>query len=74
MGSEVVVMERGAEVDAAIVKARLTDFVCAGMLESVTVNVSAVALAAAVEVPVIAPVAAFKVRPAGRAPLVSDQL
>ena len=54
----------------AIVSVRLTDLLCTGMLESVTVNVSAVALAAAVGVPLIAPVAAFKVRPAGSVPLV----
>jgi hypothetical protein len=56
-----------------MVRVRLTDLFWAGLLESVTVNVRAVALAVAVGVPLIAPVAAFKVRPAGRVPLVSDQ-
>src|SRR5271170_432307 len=38
------------------------------------VNVSGVAFAAAVGMPAMAPVAAFKAKPAGRVPLVSDQL
>jgi hypothetical protein len=42
--------------------------------ESVTVKVSGVLLAVTVGVPVIAPVAAFKERTAGRAPLVRDQV
>jgi len=41
---------------------------------SVTVNVIGVAFAAAVGVPVIAPVAAFNKSPAGSVPLVNDQL
>jgi hypothetical protein len=57
-----------------IVRVRLTDLLCAGLLESVTINVSAMALAVAVGVPLIAPVAAFKVRPAGSVPLVKDQV
>ena len=57
-------------IGPAIVRVRLTDLLCAGLLESVTINVSAVALAAAVGVPLITPVAAFKVKPAGRVPLV----
>ena len=57
----------------AIVSVRLTDLLCAGLLESMTVNVSAVALAVAVGVPLIAPVAAFKVRPAGKEPDTIDQ-
>jgi len=42
--------------------------------ESVTWKVSGVPFTAAVGVPVIAPVEAFSVRPAGSAPLVTAQL
>jgi hypothetical protein len=48
----------------------LTDDVCAGLLESVTVKVSGVELAVAVGVPVIAP-ADESERPLGNVPLVS---
>jgi hypothetical protein len=61
-------------VDAVIVKVRLTDLVCAGFSESVTVNVTGVALADAVGVPVIAPEVAFNDRPLGNVPEVSFQL
>ena len=44
---------------------------CAGLLESVTENVSAVALATAVGVPLIVPAEALRLKPAGRVPLVS---
>ena len=67
-------MFNGAGPDAAIVNARLTDWVWAGLLESVSKNVSAVALAVAVGVPVIAPVEAFNDRPAGSVPLVNNQV
>ena len=73
MGSEVVVMD-SVPPAVAIVSDRVTDFVCTGLLESVSLNVSAVALAVAVGVPVIAPVEAFNDRPAGSEPLVSDQV
>ena len=73
MGSEVVVMD-SVPPAVAIVSARVTDFVCTGLLESVSLNVSDVALAVAVEVPVIAPVEAFNDRPAGSVPLVNDQV
>jgi hypothetical protein len=66
-----VVMLNGTVPTATIVSGRLTDLLCAGLLESVTVNVSATELAAAVGVPVIAPEDGFRVRPAGRAPLVN---
>lgn len=58
----------------AIVKVRLTDLLCTGMLESFTVKVSAVAVAEAVGVPLITPDEEFSTSPAGRLPLVSDQL
>ena len=74
MGREVVEMLNGAVPAAEIVSERLTDLLCAGLLESVTLNVSAVALAAAVGVPVIAPVDVFNLRPAGSVPLVSDHV
>ena len=66
-----MVMTMGAE---EIVRDRLADFDKAELLESVTLNVSGVALAAAVGMPVIAPVEAFSARPAGSVPLVSAQL
>ena len=45
-----------------------------GLLESVTLNVSGRAFAVTVGVPIIAPVDAFKLRPAGSVPDVSDQV
>ena len=59
--------------EEATVSVRVADFVCTGLLESVSLNVSDVALAVAVGVPVIAPVEAFNDRPAGSEPLVNDQ-
>jgi hypothetical protein len=56
------------------VRPMVTDWVCTGLLESLTLNVSAVALAGAVGVPVIAPVDAFNDRPAGSVPEVNDQV
>ena len=61
-------------VEELIVNARFTDFVCTGRLESLTLKVSEVALAVAVGVPVIAPVAAFSVRPVGNPPLEMDHM
>lgn len=61
-------------VAGEIVKLRLTDLLCAGLLESVTVNVRALALTPAVGVPPIAPVDAFNVSPAGSVPLVRAQV
>ena len=58
---------------AAIVSVRLALFVEAGELESFTKNVSGIAVAAAVGVPLMTPVDALSNRPAGSAPLVSDQ-
>ena len=46
----------------------------AGLPESVTLKVSGVLATAAEGVPVIAPVEAFMVKPAGSVPLVSDQV
>jgi hypothetical protein len=57
-----------------IVNVSLTDLLPAGVLESATWNVRAVLVTACVGVPVIAPVAAFNVRPAGSVPLVSDHV
>ena len=53
-----------------IVSVRLTFVVCAGELESVTLNVSGVALIAAVGVPLIKP-DEFSVKPPGNVPEVS---
>lgn len=51
-----------------IVSVRLALIVCAGELESVTLNVNAVALTAAVGVPLIKPVNEFSARPPGKVP------
>jgi hypothetical protein len=66
-----VVIVRAA---GAIVRLRLTFVVCAGELESVSLKVSAVALATVVGVPLIKPVEEFNVKPPGRVPEVSDQV
>jgi len=55
-------------------RVRFTDRVKAGLLESVTLKVSGVLVTGAVGVPVMAPVVAFRVKPIGRVPLVSDQV
>jgi len=57
-----------------MVRAKLAVCVRAGRLESTTLKVSGVLATAAEGVPVIAPVEAFKVKPAGREPAVSDQV
>jgi hypothetical protein len=67
-------MASAAGAEEEIVRLRLTDWLCAGLPESVTENVSGVALAVAVGVPVIAPVEAFSARPAGSVPLVRDHV
>jgi hypothetical protein len=61
-------------VAAAIVSESETVLLCTGLLESLTWKVSGVALTAAVGVPLMAPVEAFRDSPAGNVPLVSDQL
>jgi hypothetical protein len=60
--------------DAFTVRLSVTELVCTGLLESVSLKVSEVALAVAVGVPVIAPVEVLRVSPAGSVPLVSDQV
>jgi hypothetical protein len=70
LGRDVVVIERVGGGVAAIVRLNEADLLCAGLAESVTVKVRGVALAAAVGVPVMAPVDAFRARPAGSVPLV----
>jgi hypothetical protein len=55
-------------------RVKFTDRVRAGLLESVTLNVSGVLVTGAVGVPVMAPVVAFRVKPVGRVPLVSDEV
>jgi len=57
---------------ATMVRVKLTDLFSAP--ESVTWKVSRVPFTVAVGVPVIAPVEAFSMRPAGSAPLVTAQL
>jgi len=51
-----------------------TDWVCAGVPESVTEKLMDELLTAAVGLPEMTPVAAPKLRPAGRAPLVIRQV
>ena len=63
--SDAVVIISDAE---EIVSVRLAFIVCAGELESVTLNVNAVALTAAVGVPLIKPVNEFSARPPGNVP------
>ena len=63
-----------ANVAGAMVRLRLTDWLCAGLPESVTLKVSGVLVMAADGVPVMAPVEALRLRPAGRVPLVIDQV
>jgi len=57
------------EPEEVTVRVRVTDLVCAGVLESVTVKVSEVALALAVGVPLRVPVEGASVSPAGSEPL-----
>lgn len=54
-----------------MVSVRFADWVNAGVLLSVTLNVKARFVTATVGVPVIAPVAPFSVKPAGRVPLMT---
>jgi hypothetical protein len=56
------------------VRVKVAVCVRAGLLESVTLKVSEVLATDAEGVPVIAPVEAFRVKPAGREPLGSDQM
>jgi hypothetical protein len=57
-----------------MLRLRLTDWLCAGLPESVALKVSGVLLTAADGVPVMAPVEALRLSPAGKVPLVIDQL
>ena len=61
-------------VAGAIVSVKLTDWVSVGLPESVTLKVSGVLLTAAEGVPVMAPVEAFRLSPAGKLPLVMDHV
>src|SRR5215471_9384983 len=70
-GNEVVVI---AKVAGVIVSVKLTVFVCAGVSESFTCNVSGKLLAAAVGVPLMTPVELFRFSPLGSVPLVSVQV
>ena len=58
----------------AVVSVSAAVALCTGLLESLTLKVSATPETAAVGVPVIAPVAVFSDNPAGNVPPVSDQL
>jgi hypothetical protein len=58
-------------VVGAIVKVRFLVAFCVGLAESVARNVNAVFVTAVVGVPLIRPVLAFNVRPAGSVPAVS---
>ena len=57
-----------------IVNVSLADLLAGGVPESATWNVRGVLVTVCVGVPVIAPVEAFNVRPAGSVPLVSDHI
>jgi hypothetical protein len=57
-----------------MVRVRATVFVDAGLLESATVKVSGVLVTAIVGVPEIAPEDEFSDKPAGRVPVVRDQV
>jgi len=71
LGSEVVVIAReGREM----VRVRPTVFVDAGLPESVTVKVSGALVTTIVGVPEIAPEDEFSDNPAGRVPVVRDQV
>ena len=70
-GSEEVVITKAA---GEIVRVKLTDCEAEGVLESITLNVSDMLETAPEGVPAMAPVAAFRVSPVGRVPLVSDQV
>ena len=61
---------------AAAETVRVSETLCvrAGLPESDTLNVSGVLATDAEGMPVMAPVEALRVRPAGREPLVSDQV
>jgi hypothetical protein len=52
----------------------VADWFCVGVLESVTVNASDVAVALAVGVPLMMPVEGARVSPAGSVPLVNDHV
>jgi hypothetical protein len=68
LGSEPVVT---ATADGVIVRESVTDLLCTGWLESVTLKVSEVAFAEVVGVPLMRP-ALDKLSPPGKVPLVSD--
>ena len=59
---------------AEIVSVRFAVCVRAGLLESATLKARGVLATVAVGVPVMAPVEAFRVKPAGREPVVNDQV
>src|SRR4051812_36593948 len=69
-GSDAVVRSSGG----ARVRGRLAVAVCCGDPEWATLKVSGVAVTAAVGVPPIVPVDAFRVSPAGNTPAVSCQV
>ena len=59
---------------AVMVSVRFAVAVCAGDPESVTLKLSGVAVAAAVGVPLISPLDALRLRPAGKVPEVNCQV
>jgi hypothetical protein len=72
-GSEVVVIARGRR-EMEMVRVRATVFVDAGLLESVAMKVSGVLVTATVGVPEIVPEDEFSDSPAGRVPVVRNQV
>jgi hypothetical protein len=73
LGSDVVVIDMTGVLLATVI-GNTTDWVCAGVPESVTEKLTAELLTAAVGVPEITPVVADRVKPVGRAPLVIRQV
>ena len=71
-GSDTVVMAK-AVVPGVMLSDSTTVWVCAGDAESVTRKLIEVLVAAVVGVPEMAPVVADNDRPAGRAPVATDQ-
>ena len=62
------------EPDARTVRVRLTDWLCVGLPESVTLKVRGADDTACVGLPVMAPVLALSESPVGNEPLVTDHV
>jgi hypothetical protein len=71
--SDVVVIVNGADTTVSV-RGGAVVADCCGVPESVTLNVSRVAEAAAEGVPLITPVVGFNVNPAGSVPAINDHV